>query len=142
MTGVDMNFFGSLFLFIALLLFFYALNRRRKDSIQVNEEKPAMSPGAEKIMHEELSRRRRILEKVETFLKGSQFIEPIAVWHKEKIYKYVYNGRYLYEFDEFMAENNQRIGIDEDYLCFKQLCYKRVMNPVDFINKFSHIITH
>lgn len=137
-----MNFFGSLFLFIALLLFFYALNRRRKDSIQVNEEKPVMSPGAEKVMHEELSRRRRILEKVETFLKGSQFIEPIAVWHKEKIYKYVYNGRYLYEFDEFMAENNQRIGIDEDYLCFKQLCYKRVMNPVDFINKFSHIITH
>lgn len=137
-----MNFFGSLFLFIALLLFFYTLNRRRRDNEQVTEPKVVTAPENEKVMQEELSRRRRILEKVETFLKGSQFIEPIAVWHKEKIYKYVYNGRYLYEFDEFMAENNQRIGIDEDYLCFKQLCYKRVMNPVEFIDKFSHIIVH
>lgn len=86
---------------------------------------------------EEILRRSRIVEKVDMFLKRSKFFEPIANWRGDKIYKYIFSDGYLYEFEEIMAENNQRIGLDEEFLCFKQLSYKRVNNPEQFIKKFS-----
>lgn len=91
-------------------------------------------------MKEEFERRAKILTKVEDFVKSSKFVEPIAVWKNDNIYKYIFNNGKLYEFEEIMPETNQRIGIDDDYLCFKRFCYKRVANPINFINKFGKML--
>jgi hypothetical protein len=88
-------------------------------------------------IHEEIIRKNDILHKVESFLGEAQFMELIGKWREENVYKYVFNAGYLYQFEDTMSATNQRIGRDEDYLCFKQLCYKRVNNPVDFINTFA-----
>lgn len=87
-----------------------------------------------KSLEEELTRRKKILETIDNFLKDAQFFEPIARWRDENIYRYISNNGCLYEFEEIMAETNQRIGMDDDYLCFKQLNYKRVTNTNDFFN--------
>jgi hypothetical protein len=128
-----MDLLGSLFLFIALGLISYMFVSRNRS------EQQTVPPSIEKnkIIKEELVRRKEIIDRVDVFLKDSKFIDPIAQWHNEPIYKYVFNAGYLYEFEDIMAPTNQSIGMDEDFLCFKQLCYKRVNNPVDFLDKFS-----
>ena len=40
----------------------------------------------------------------------------------------------IYEFSDFMSENNQKIGIDDDWLCFKRMSYKRNDNAINLIN--------
>lgn len=87
------------------------------------------------LANEEQARRERILSEIHHFLKDAQFFEPVAKWREEDIFRYILNEGYLYEFDEIMPPNHQRIGRDEDYLCFKQLTYKRVMNPEEFFTK-------
>ena len=89
------------------------------------------------MVEEELLRRKNIINRIELFLRSSQFIDPIANWRNEKVYRYILNNGYLYEFDDFMTENNQRIGMDEDFLCFKQMTYKRVNNPQEFLENLS-----
>ena len=37
-----------------------------------------------------------------------------------------------------MSDKDNKIGIDENLLCFKKLCYKRVNNPKKFLEKFGH----
>lgn len=133
-----MDLVGSLFLFAAIAIVSYTYAKRRR----LEQEAKLQSVGHQQILEakEELDRRARILDKIENFLKSSKFIEPIANWRNEKIYKYIFNNGYLYEFEEIMAENNQRVGMDDEYLCFKQLCYKRVNNPTGFMEKFAHEI--
>lgn len=85
---------------------------------------------------EEQARRERILSEIHHFLTSAQFFEPVAKWRDEDIYRYILNEGYLYEFEEIMPPAHQRIGRDEEYLCFKQLTYKRVMNPEEFFSKY------
>lgn len=130
------NLTNNVFMWIILFVVFFWISKKITDKqlekTQVNEMKKH-----EKIIKEELSRRNKIVEKVDSFIKNSKFVEPIAVWGGENIYKYIFNNGKLYEFEDFMTENNQRIGIDEEYLCFKKFCYKRVKNPISFINRFG-----
>lgn len=135
-----MDLIGSLFIFagIAVVSYAYAKRKRIEQEATVQGQGTGGSQQAQlNVVKEELERRKRILERVEKFVKGSKLVEPIAKWKDETIYKYVFNDGYLYEFEDILVENNQRIGIDEEYLCFKQICYKRVNNPLDFMEKFG-----
>lgn len=135
-----MDLIGSLFLFAVVAIVSYSYAKRKR----LEQEASLQNVGADKtqlnVLQEELERRAKIISRVDDFIKSSKFIEPIATWRNEKIYKYIFNNGYLYEFDDILAENNQRIGIDDESLCFKQFCYKRVSNPIDFMNKFGNFL--
>ena len=133
-----MDIVGSLILFIGLA--FLAHYYVKKKSIELEAKLETVDHGSTIDLQQEMQRRNRIKEKVEEFLKESKFFDPIATWRNEKIYKFIFNKGYLYEFDEIMPENNQRIGLDDNFLCFKQLNYKRVNNPEEFIQKFGNEI--
>lgn len=106
--------------------------------IEKFRNKSKISPSQQmEMVEEELLRRKNIINRIDMFLRTSQFIDPIANWRDEKVYRYILNNGYLYEFDDFMTENNQRIGMDEDFLCFKQMTYKRVNNPQEFLENLS-----
>lgn len=128
-----MDLLSTIFLLISLGLMGYMFVNRNKLNVQSLPQ--AENP---KIIEEEIIRKNEIIKKVDDFLKDSQFFEPIAKLNDEPIYNYVFNAGYLYKFEDVMPATNQRIGIDEDQLCFKKLCYKRVNDPVEFINLFSH----
>lgn len=127
-----MDLLSTIFLLISLGLMGYMFINRNKLNVQ-------SSPTAEnsKAIEEEIIRKNEIIKKVDDFLKDSQFFEPIAKLNDEPIYNYVFNEGYLYKFEEIMPATNQRIGIDDDQLCFKKLYYKRVNDPVEFISLFS-----
>ncbi len=127
--------YGLTFLFLGLIVasYYYLKDKEKKKKLEGGNN-------FENMLKEEFERRAKILTKVESFIKSSKFIEPIAVWKNDNIYKYIFNNGKLYEFEEIMPENNQRIGIDDDYLCFKRFCYKRVANPINFINKFGKML--
>jgi cbb3-type cytochrome oxidase subunit 3 len=125
-----MGLFWSLIVFLALLLIAYWF-------VNKNELNESLG-GLNKEQSEDISESKKIkkiMEKVDNFLKDSQFIEPIAKWREENIFRYVLNGGFLYEFSEIMPPEDQKIGLDDDFLCFKQLAYKRVNNPQDFFDK-------
>lgn len=73
----------------------------------------------------ELERRKQIIEQVEAFLLNASYLEHIGDFNKEKVYKYISNEGKTYEFSDFMAENNQKVGIDDNWLCFRRMSYKR-----------------
>jgi len=133
-----MEILESLLVFAGIAIVAYGYAKRKR-----LEQDPALIASGENkntqlnVLKEELDRRAKIIKRVEEFVKGSKFIEPIATWRNDNIYKYVFNEGYLYEFNEILSENNQRVGIDEESLCFKQFCYKRVVNSSDFIQKFG-----
>lgn len=132
-----------LLLAITIASYYYAKQKSEEEIGGITKkpkQQPVIKKEQENYLKEELGRRAKILEKVEVFIKGSKFIEPIATWKEDKIYKYIFNNGKLYEFDDIMPESNQRIGIDEEYLCFKRFCYKRVNNPINFLNKFGYLL--
>jgi hypothetical protein len=133
-----MDIIGSLFVFVGLAIISYIYSKKKKMDL---EDKLEM-PNHQRVMDatKEIQRRNKIASRVDNFLNESKFIEQVATWRNEKIYKYIFNDGFLYEFDEIMPENNQRIGMDDEYLCFKQLSYKRVNNPEEFIQKFANQI--
>ena len=116
--------------FIVLLTIKERYNLQKEGSLQIKNQITFQNKE-----NEEDKRKQQILSKVESFLNSSQFMEPVAKWRDENIYRYVFNNGYLYEFEDIMTESNQRIGMDEDFLCFKRLCYKRVNASIDFLNK-------
>ena len=134
-----MEIIGSLCILFGISIFLYTVIKRY-EAQRVGASKIKKQMGIQKQKEEEQSRRNIIINKVENFLKTSKFVEPIAKWREEDVYKYVFNDGYLYEFEDIMTENNQKVGMDEDFLCFKRLFYKRVANPVDFMSKFSESI--
>lgn len=129
-----MDLLGVLILLI-LCLVPYLIVARNKNQVQTV---PPLEYN--KIIQQEEKRKQEIIEKIDVFLKSALFVEPIAVWNGQDIYKYVCSEGYLYEFKDTMSDNSQRIGMDEEYLCFKKLCYQRVENPVDFMQKHGQII--
>ena len=56
---------------------------------------------------------------------------------EEKIYRYILNSGKLYSFDGFLSPNNMKVGIDDDFLFFKGMSYKRVRDTKEFSEKFS-----
>lgn len=133
-----MNWIESLIVFAAIAVVAYTYAKKKRLEQEALSPNPGTAVNSQiSLLKEELERRAKIINRVESFIKNSKFIEPIATWRNDKIYKYVFNNGYLYEFEEILPENNQRIGIDEEFLCFKQFCYKRVNNPVDFMEKFG-----
>lgn len=131
-----MEMIGSLCILFGISLFIYTIIKRYEaQKIGASKIKAQMSYQQQK--EEEQSRRAQIISKVENFLKTSKFEDPIIKWRNEDVYRYIFNDGYVYEFEDIMTENNQKIGMDEDFLCFKKLCYKRVTNPVEFLSKFS-----
>lgn len=132
-----MELIGSLFVFLTLVIVSYSYAKKKRLEQETIKKTNVGSKNQLNILQEELERRTKIINRVEAFIKSSKFIEPIATWRNERIYKYVFNNGYLYEFEDILPENNQRIGIDDDFLCFKQFCYKRVNNPTEFMTKFG-----
>lgn len=125
----------TLFVLIVMLVALVAVIHKVMTSATV--ENASVNKDKESYLIEEIKRRTKILERVESFVKDSKFIEPIATWKNDQIYKYVFNNGKLYEFEDIMPENNQRVGVNEDYLCFKRVCYKRVENAAPFLSKFG-----
>jgi hypothetical protein len=134
---INMELIGSLFVFLTLVIVSYSYAKKKRLEQETIKKTNVGSKNQLNILQEELERRTKIINRVEAFIKSSKFIEPIATWRNERIYKYVFNNGYLYEFEDILPENNQRIGIDDDFLCFKQFCYKRVNNPTEFMTKFG-----
>lgn len=92
------------------------------------------SPNENKIeleTHKELERRKKIVEQVDIFLSDALYLEHIGNWNKEKVYKYIANQGKVYEFSDFMSDNNQKVGIDDNNLCFKKMAYKRSENIIN-----------
>lgn len=75
--------------------------------------------------HKEIERRKQIIEQVDNFLSSASYLEHIGNFNKEKVYKYISNHGKTYEFSDFMAEDHQKIGIDDNWLCFRRMSYKR-----------------
>ncbi|NCQ52255.1 hypothetical protein GW796_10290 [archaeon] len=134
-----MDLIGSLFVFfsIAVVSYFYAKKKRLNDDENIVGDTNSSINKPLKVVKEELERRASIVSKVDKFIDGAKFVEPIATWRNNKIYNYIFNDGFLYKFEEILSENNQKLGIDEEFLCFKQFCYKRVSNPIEFMNKFG-----
>ena len=129
-----MELIGSILILLGAFIIVLTMKKRyelqKEGSLQIKNKM-----NSENKKTEEDQRKQQILSKVESFLKNSQFMEPVAKWRDENIYRYVFNNGYLYEFEDIMTESNQRIGMDEDFLCFKRLCYKRVNASIEFLNK-------
>lgn len=132
-----MELIGSLLFFLALVIVSYSYAKKKRLEQEAIKQNNSSGGNQLNMLQEELERRTKIINRVEAFIKNSKFIEPIATWKNERIYKYIFNNGCLYEFEDILPENNQRIGLDDDFLCFKQFCYKRVDNPTDFMTKFG-----
>ncbi len=135
-----MELIGSFLIFVAVVIVSYSYAKKKRIEQEANLQTNGVNVGNKNqlnVLQEELERRQKIMSRVDAFIKSSKFIEPIATWRNEKIYKFIFNNGYLYEFDDILPENNQRIGIDDEFLCFKQFCYKRVNNPTEFMSKFG-----
>lgn len=124
-----MEIFIVSFLVFALILILKKVSERIK--INENIEKHALTiEQTTQIYTEELLRRQKILEEMETFLSKAVYLQPFAMLGGEKIFKYILTETKLYEFEDFMSEKNQRVGLNDDLLCFKKCMYKRV-NQID-----------
>lgn len=110
-----MELISGFFFVVVIGIISYVFTRKEKP----NENKIDIDA------YKELERRKHIIEQVEGFLTGALYLEHIGNLNKEKVYKYIANQGKIYEFFDFMTENNQKIGIDENWLCFKKMSYKR-----------------
>ena len=111
------------FLGLAILIVLYAVVKRKVMNVQDISNNPKQN---NILLEAENLRRQRILEKINVLLSQSLFFEPIARWRGDNIYKFVLHNNTLYEFVDIMPEENQRIGIDEEFLCFNRLSYKKI----------------
>lgn len=107
-----MEIFIISFLVIALILILKDVSI----TIKINEEieKHALSlEQTQQIYDEEMQRRKLLLLDIEDFLSKAIFLKPFAILGGDK---------------------NQRIRLNEDFLCFKKCRYKRV-NELEKLNK-------
>lgn len=108
----------SFFVVIVLLVSYVVRKKEQEDDKNPDEALEQMNKKEEEINN-------RIMETVDNFLKDALYFDHIGNLNKEKVYKYISNEGKIYEFFDFMVEKNQRIGIDEDNLCFRKMSYKR-----------------
>jgi hypothetical protein len=128
-----MEIFIISFLVIALILILKDVSI----TIKINEEieKHALSlEQTQQIYDEEMQRRKLLLLDIENFLSKAIFLKPFAILGGDKIFEYILTETRLYEFEDFMSDKNQRIRLNEDFLCFKKCRYKRV-NELEKLNK-------
>lgn len=116
----------SFFAFFLIGLFF-----------RIRQEKQQKKSHEELITHT-VKQRFQSFMKVGGFLQHSKFINPIASWRGEKIYQYIFNEGFLYEFTDILPEDESKIEIDEKNLTFNQMLYTRLENNEAFLSHFSH----
>lgn len=127
---------GIVFVLLALAFYLYLEIKKVKESKkQIDEYNQEINKLKESKALGEY--RNGILEKVDNFLKESKFINALGLRNNEKIFQYIYKNGELYEFKEILTKSNNKIGVDSQFLCFKDLSYVRVSNPKDFIEKYS-----
>lgn len=119
-------------------------NKLSKNSKEEVKEKVNNSEGVDVFaIQKELERRRKILSSVNEVLDNSIYFEPIAKWKEKNIYKFIFlNNKEIFEFEDIMPPENQKIGVDDDFLCFQQLFYKKIKDDkkIEFLlNKFENI---
>lgn len=132
-----MDFISGLIVvcFFLVIAYFYSQNK-----ILTTENKVKLfKKENEKLKKEyqDLVIEKSIIKKVNEFLENAIFVEKIGFLQDNIIYKYIFKNGYLYEFHETLAKEKEKIGINEDFLCFHLMCYKRVINTADFIKKFE-----
>jgi hypothetical protein len=119
----------SFFLFFVLGLFF----RMRKERQQRKNH--------EELITHTVKERFQSFMKVGGFLQHSKFINPIASWRGEKIYQYILNEGFLYEFSDILPEDESKIEINEKTLTFNQMLYLRTNDHDSFLTHFSNELT-
>lgn len=112
-------------------MFYRIINNHQKNvSIQLANS----INSKDELLIKELERREKIISKLEMFLKESSFIKVIGTWKQEPVYQYVVNKEDIFEFDDFLTDKNQKIGVDEKELCFRQIRYIKTANSESFLN--------
>lgn len=119
----------SFFIFFVLGLF-----------LRVRKERQQRKNHEELITHT-VKERFQSFMKVGGFLQHSKFINPIASWRGEKIYQYIFNDGFLYEFSDILPEDESKIEINENTLTFNQMLYLRTHEHDSFLNRFTHELT-
>lgn len=66
-----------------------------------------------------------------TIVNNSLFFEPMANWRGETVYKFMLYNNDVFEFEDFLTENENMIGINNEKICFKRLCYKKLNNNIE-----------
>ena len=132
-----MDFVSGLILicFFLVIAYFYSHNKilqTEKNIKTIQKETKLLQRESQ-----DLLRKANVMNRVNEFLKNAFFLEKIGFWQENIIYRYIFNQGYLYEFFEILSKQQDKIGIDEDDLCFHQMCYKRVVNTSDFMKKFE-----
>ncbi len=128
MNGVFMEAVTFLWVFIAIMVYvLYGLFKNLKQVIGTKLD----SPESAKVVDCESK-----VANVKKFIKESDFFDPVAKWKEKVIYRYVYNGGFLYEFLETLSVENGKFLLDDEDLYFDELSYKRVNNPQRFISEF------
>lgn len=120
-----MELISGFFFVVIIGIIFYVFSKKEVKIKENNE--------ISEVNHKELERRKKIVEQVDNFLQGALFLEHVGNWNKEKVYKYIFNENKLYEFYDFMTEDSQKIGIDDSWLCFKKMAYKRNEKNISII---------
>lgn len=104
--------------------------------LRIRKEKKQRKDHEELITHT-VKERFQSFMKVGGFLQHSKFINPIASWKGEKIYQFILNDGFLYEFYEILPEEESKIEINEKALTFNQMLYLRSKDHDKFLNGFS-----
>jgi len=130
-----MEIFGGFLIFFAIGVISYLYIRKK----QIDEETIVKSTlhASSMVYEQQKAIKEQITQRVDSFLKEAQYFNFIGTFKKQKVYQYIYNDGYLYEFKDFMDAKNHKVGMSENELCFKQMSYARVENPTEFLKKFN-----
>lgn len=130
-----MEIIGGFLIFLAIgMISYFYVKKRQLDEISRIE---STLHAADMIQEQQKVVKEQITQKVETFLENSQYFNLIGTFKNQKVYQYIYNNGYLYEFKDFMDAKNHRFGMSDEEICFKQMSYSRVENPTIFLEKFN-----
>ena len=93
----------------------------------------------EQIYTEEINRRKKVLTDISLFLTRAIFLKPFAKMGGENVFQYILTEERFYEFSDFMPENNQKLGLDEQLLCFQKCMYTRVIDSEKIIKILNEV---
>lgn len=129
---------GLLFIVVSILLFVLINFKRfinQKNAAESFKKEIQTNPG----LDEPQKKKEAVIKNIEGFLKTSRFYEMAGRRGDDKIYNYIFNSGKIYKFDGFLSPNNLKVGIDEDFLFFKGMSYKRITDNKEtneFYEKF------
>lgn len=129
---------GLLFIVVSALLFVLINFKRffsQKSAAESFKKEIQTNPSLDELQ----KKNEAIIKNIEGFLKTSRFYEMAGRRGDDKIYNYILNSGKIYKFDGFLSPNNLKVGVDEDFLFFKGMSYKRITDNKDtkeFYDKF------